>query len=213
MDFFDVKILLKRNRGTLVLMGVLGAAIAFFLLMFTTPHYRTTSEFLVVQSSGGSQDFYSQFKSSEYLSKVLAEAIESESYINAVIETGKVSPALLPVDKKERLEEWNKMVTVKKNLELGVIEIQVNGDNQKEMSAVMDGVTDVLVSKNTLFRGGAPESVQIKTLSGPIVEKVPGVALVAKTIAAGFAAGLLVALLIIFWKNQKKVGQPNRLNI
>lgn len=213
MDFIDLKILLKRSLGTLVLMGVFGASLAFFLLMFTTPHFRSTSEFLVVQSGGGNQDFYSQFKSSEYLSKVLAEAIQSESYINAVIETGKVSPALLPIDKKDRLDAWAEMVTVKKNLELGVIEIQVAGDSQKDITAVMDGVTDVLVNKNTLFRGGAPESVQIKTLSGPITEKVPGIALVVKTILAGFFSGLLVALLIIFLKSQKRSLKGNRLNI
>jgi capsular polysaccharide biosynthesis protein len=213
MDFIDMKILVKRSLGTLILMGVLGASLSFFLLMFTTPHYRTTSEFLVVQSGGTNQDFYSQFKSSEYLSKVLAEAIQSESYINAVIETGKISPALLPVDKKDRLEAWGKMVTVKKNLELGVIEIKVNGDNQRDMTAVMEGVTDVLVNKNTLFRGGNPESVQIKTLSGPITEKVPGVALVVKTILAGFLAGLLVAFLALFLKSQKRLGKMNRLNI
>lgn len=213
MDFIDIKVLLKRKLGTLILMGLLGASVAFFLLMFTTPHYRGTSEFLVVQSGGGNQDFYSQFKSSEYLSKVLAEAIQSESYINAVIETGKVSPALLPVDKKDRLEAWGKMVTVKKNLELGVIEIKVEGDNQKNVTAVMEGVTDVLVNKNTLFRGGNPESVQIKTLSGPIMEKVPGMGLVIKTILAGFVAGLLIALLVIFIKNQKRSLTANRLNI
>lgn len=194
-------------------MGFLGASIAFFALMFTTPHYRSSSEFLVVQTGGANQDFYSQFKSSEYLSKVLAEAIHSESYINAVVATGKVSNAQLPLDKKLRLEEWADMVTVKKNLELGVIEIQVEGDKQNEMSAVMEGVTDVLVNQNTLFRGGDPNSVQIKVLSGPIVEKVPGVELVTKTIVAGFLAGLLITLLVIFTKHRKRTSGYQSLNI
>lgn len=213
MDFIDFKILLKRHTGTLVLMGLLGASVAFFVLMFTTPHYRTTSEFLVVQSGGNNQDFYSQFKSSEYLSKVLAEAIHSESYINAVIGTGKVSNSALPINKKDRLEEWADMVSVKKNLELGVIEIQVEGDNQSEITAIMDGVTDVLVNQNTLFRGGEPGSVQIKTLSGPISEKVPGAGLVVKTILAGFFSGLLLALLYLFTKQKKRTHKLGGLNI
>lgn len=194
-------------------MGFLGASVAFFALMFTTPHYRSTSEFLVVQSGGGNQDFYSQFKSSEYLSKVLAEAIHSESYINAVVATGKVSNTMLPLDKKLRLEEWEKMVKVKKNLELGVIEVQVEGDRQNEMTAVMEGVTDVLVNQNTLFRGGDPNSVQIKILSGPIIEKVPGVSLVVKTVIAGFLAGLLITLLALFLKQKKRVQKLEGLNI
>lgn len=213
MNFIDLKMLLKRKFGTLILMGILGASVAFFLLMFTTPHYRSTSEFLVVQTGGGNQDFYSQFKSSEYLSKVLAEAIQSESYINAVIETGKVSPALLPVDKKDRIEKWEKMVTVKKNLELGVVEIQVKGDSQRDITAVMDGVSDVLINKNVMFRGGAPESVQIKTLSGPIFERVPSAGLMAKAVLAGFLAGFLLTLLFFFVKNQNKLLSQNRLNI
>lgn len=213
MDFIDFKILLKRNTGSLVLMGLLGASVAFFSLMFTTPHYRSTSEFLVVQSGGNNQDFYSQFKSSEYLSKVLAEAIYSESYINAVVGTGKISNSLLPIDKKLRLEEWADMVTVKKNLELGVIEIQVAGDKQNEITAVMEGITEVLVNQNTLFRGGDPNSVQIKILSGPITEKVPGLELIAKTAGAGFFSGLLLALLVIFMKNRKRPNIWNSLNI
>ncbi len=213
MNYFDFKILVRRNIGGLVLMSLLGASIAFFVLMFTTPHYKTSSKFLVVQSSGNTEDFYTQFKSSEYLSKVLSEAIHSESYINAVVGTGKISNSSLPLDKKTKLKEWQKHVTVKKNLELGVIEIAVEGDNQKEINSTMEGITEVLVNQNTLFRGGDPNSVQIKTLSGPITEKVPSIALIIKTLIAGLISGFFVTLLVLLMKHGQKSTLEKMLHI
>jgi capsular polysaccharide biosynthesis protein len=191
----------------------LGAALAFFALMFTAPYYKSSTDFLVVQVNAGNQDFYTQFKSSEYLGKVLGEAVYSESFINAVIETGKVSSDALPFDKKERLQTWKDTVHVKKNLELGVIQIEVDGNQEKEVTSLMEGISKVLIERNTLFRGGDPNSVQIRVLSGPITERTPALALVVKTVIAGFAAGFLLTLLAIFLRKTKKSKIENMLNL
>jgi capsular polysaccharide biosynthesis protein len=203
MNYFDIKRLLKSKFWTMFLFGLLIATIAFFVTILTLPYYKSSSDFLVVQTSQNNQDFYTQFKSSEYLGKVLGEAVYSESFINAVIGTGKVSGESLPFDKKTRLDQWKKMVIVKKNLELGVIQISVAGDDPKEVNKIMEGISDVLINQNTLFRGGNPDSVQIRILSGPILEKTPTMLTLIKILGTSFVVGFLFSLLYFFGKSEK----------
>jgi capsular polysaccharide biosynthesis protein len=98
MNYIDLKSLLKANFWTMFLFGILVATIAFFITIAVLPYYRSSSDFLVVQTSQNNQDFYTQFKSSEYLGKVLGEAIYSESFINAVIGTGKIGKNLVSIN-------------------------------------------------------------------------------------------------------------------
>ncbi|MEI9966755.1 MAG: hypothetical protein WDN67_03935 [Candidatus Moraniibacteriota bacterium] len=56
---------------------------------------------------------------------------------------------MLPFDKKNRLDEWSKMVRVSKNLELGVITVTVKSNSQSDAARIMDGLSDVLIQQNT----------------------------------------------------------------
>ncbi len=203
MNYFDLKRLFMAKFLTMFLFGLLIGTIAFFVTILTLPYYRASSDFLVVQTSQNNQDFYTQFKSSEYLGKVLGEAVYSESFINAVIGTGKISGESLPFDKKTRLDQWKDMVVVKKNLELGVIQISVAGNDQHEVGKIMEGISDVLINQNTLFRGGNPDSVQIRVLSGPILEKTPTMLTLIKILGTSFVVGFLFSLLYFFGKSEK----------
>jgi capsular polysaccharide biosynthesis protein len=96
------------------------------------------------------------------------------------------------------------MVHVNKNLELGVIQVSVSGNDQKEITKISEGISDVLINQNSLFRGGNPDSVQIRVLSGPIVEKTPTMETLAKILLSSFAAGFLVSVLYFFAKAEKR---------
>ncbi len=185
---------LRGKFGLHVMFGLLFASVAFAAVMMTEDRFQSTTDFLVVQANAGNTDFYTQFKSAEYLGKVLGEAVYSESFINAVIGTGKAAPELLPFDKRDRLESWQKRVGVEKNLELGVITVTVSGQSDREVSGIMEGITEVLKNQNSLFRGGAPESVEVRILSGPIVERTPTAERLILVIASAFIAGFLLSL-------------------
>lgn len=189
-------VLLRDKFWIIALFGLLFSAVSFFGLMFLEKPFQSRMDFLVVQTSAQTQDFYSLFKSSEYLGKVLSEAIYSERFIDAVIETGKVNAEFLPLGKKERLQAWSEMVAVRKNLELGIIGVTVNGESERDVARVMNGIALVLTQKNTLFRGGDEKSVEIRILSGPIGEQSPTPGKIVKVVGAGFLAGIL---LTAFW--------------
>ncbi len=193
---------LRSKIGSLVLWGVLFGALGFFGLMVTEKPFQTKMDFLVVQTNAGNQDFYTQFKSSEYLGNVLGEAIFSERFVNAVVETGKVNSEFLPFNKKDRLKAWKEMVTVQKNMELGIISVTVSGKSEREISRTMDAIAVVLAERNSLFRGGDEKSVEIRVLSGPILEQNPTITKIAKVVIVAFLAGVFVATFFVVVKSE-----------
>lgn len=193
---------LRSKIGTLLLWGVLFGALGFFGLMVTEKPFQTKMDFLVVQTNAGNQDFYTQFKSSEYLGNVLGEAIFSERFVNAVVETGKVNAEFLPFNKKDKLKAWKEMVAVQKNMELGIISVTVSGKSEREISRTMDAIALVLAERNSLFRGGDEKSVEIRVLSGPILEQNPTLSKIAKVVMAAFLAGVFVATFFVVVKSE-----------
>lgn len=203
MSFSSLFTLLRQKMGILFLSGVLCAALVFAGTMVFSSRYQSGMDFLVVQSNTQGQDFYSLFKSSEYLSKVLSEAIYSERFIDAVVETGKINGQFLPANKKERLDEWRKMVEVQKNLELGVLSVTVKSDNDRDASRVMSAISEVLIERNSLFRSGDDKSVEIRVLSGPILEMQPTLKTILSVIIGGFLSGIFLMSFVLIIKNQK----------
>lgn len=182
---------LKRHVGGIVFTGLVFSALSLAYLFFFESGVVARSDFLLVQTNAGTQDFYTSFKSSEYLSKVLGEAVTSERFITAAIETGKMTGDMLPSekDKSARLKAWRDMVSVKQDASLGMISIEAKSGNDRDAYRVLQAASEVLVNQNTLFRGGDEKSVEVRLLSGPIVEKTPGMKDALVTLALGFLVG------------------------
>ncbi|MFA9262501.1 MAG: hypothetical protein ACEQSB_04075 [Undibacterium sp.] len=192
MPMNNILALLWGKKGSIVLFGVFVAAAAFFIETAVSPRYAVRTDFMVVQSSG-SQDFYTLFKSSEYLSKVLSESLYSERFINAVVETGKVSTqGFLPTNKKDRLAAWRSMVSVEKNVELGMLSVTVKSDTEKEASKTMEALSDVLINRNKEFRSGDEKAIEIRVLSGPISDRNPNPKELIALALMGFVAGVFI---------------------
>lgn len=197
--------LLWEKKGSIFLFGIFVAAAVFFTETAHSPRYAVRTDFMVVQSSG-SQDFYTLFKSSEYLGKILSESIYSERFINAVIETGKVSAqGFLPTDKRERLKSWRKMVSIEKNVELGMLSVIVKADTEREAGKAMEALSDVLINRNKEFRGGDEKAVEIRVLSGPIADRNPTPKDLFTLSVLGFLAGAFVRTM---WISLKTLDRP-----
>ena len=204
--------LLQAKSRTMALFGLLFAAVSFSGLMVFGKPYQASTDFLVVQTGNQTQDFYAQFKSSEYLSKVLSNAVYSEYFINAVIETGKMNREFLPFDKKERLKAWSKIVGVQKNLELGIINVIVKGNRERDVARIIDGIAEVLTQKNSFFRGGDEKSVEVRVLSGPVSERHPTLGEILLTLLGGFATGFLFTGFWLVIRDKKEISLEHILN-
>lgn len=200
MTFTQLMRLIGEKKGSILLAGIFIAAVSFFVTAVTAPRFKVTTDFMVVQANSQSQDFYTLFKSSEYLGRVLSESIWSERFINNVFETGQVSKETLPFDPYERLKTWRKMVSIDQNTELGMLTVTVKADTEKQASKVMQAVSDVLINKNVEFRGGDEKAVEIRVLSGPIIERNPTPKELVFIVVAGFLAGASLMILRVTLK-------------
>lgn len=190
--------LYKRKIGVLILVGFLLSALTFLFLVVTEKNFKASTTYLVVQNQSGQQDYYTLSKSAEYISRILSESVNSELFIDEVIDTGKVNPEFLVFDKKKRLEEWSKTVNVDIKPELGIINIAVKGNSQKEVLSIAQAVSMVITEKNSLFRG-ENDNISVKILSGPIAEKNPSLSKLGVSILGSFILGILICAAWIYY--------------
>lgn len=193
MTMHTVSAILWKQKQTILLVALFVAAVSFFTYTILAPRYESTTDFQIVQMGNTGQDFYTLFKTSEYLGKVFGEAIESERFIQAVIESGSLKAENLPVDPNDRLTLWRDEISFEKNVELGMFRVIVKNDSQREADRISKGIATVLIEKNSLFRGGEEKSVEVRVLSGPLSERNPNFAEIAIFVGVMFVVGLLLA--------------------
>lgn len=205
--------IIKKNFGTLVLVGLFVASLGFMSLILTSTRYEVRTDFLVSQNSAETKDYYTLVRSSDYIGKVLSEVVYSEKFINAVLETGKVNQTILPIDKSKRLDAWSQMVKVRREADLGIIQVTVFSDNNREAQLVSEAVSEVLKNRNKEFLGTTDDQgVSVSILSGPITDKNPNMGEIAMVLVSGFIFGALLALFILYMRNERKVRKENLLN-
>ena len=185
----------------MALIGFLAASLSFLFLVASEKNFKTNTDFLIIQNQTESQDFYSLFKSAEYVRDILSESVYSELFINEVIKTEKVNSEFLPFDKRKRMKEWNKIVKVKSGSQPGIISVEVLGNSQKEVFNISESIIEVMITKNQIFRGEG--NLEVKVLSGPIIEKNPGMGDIVMAVIGGFALGFLISLIGIYYKEER----------
>jgi capsular polysaccharide biosynthesis protein len=195
--------IIKKNFGTLVLVGLFVAALGFVALIVTSPRYEVRTDFLVNQNSADSKDYYTLARSSDYIGKVLGEVIYSEKFINAAVETGKVNQASLPFDKSKRIEAWSNMVKVRREADLGILHVTVLSDDSKEAQMVSEAVAQVLRERNKEFLGTTDAGVAVSILSGPITDKNPNLTEILTVLLAGFLFGFILATFVLYVRKER----------
>ncbi len=211
MSITQIMALFKAKVGAVILAGVLLAALSFFLVVVSQKNFKASTDYLIVQDKDAGQDYYTLSKSSEYISKIFAEAIYSDLFIDEAIKTGKVSEELLPFDKKARLEEWNKIIKVERNPEVSMLSVAVYGNDGGETIKIAEGIAQVLAEKSYLFRGSGV-NVDVRVLSGPITEKNPGIAEIVLVMIGGFIVGALLSLVWLFYRYNPNQFSDERIN-
>lgn len=190
---------MKEKTAFMALSGLLLAALSFLFLVITEKSYKVSTDYLIVQNQSGSQDFYTLSKSAEYIGKVLNEGVYSELFVDEVVKTGKVNKEFLPFDKKEKLKQWSKIVKVNRNAELGILSIEVFDNDKRQAANISDAIADVLTNKNNLFRGEG-QNINVKVLSGQVIEKNPSITNIAAAMIGGFILGFLLSAMKVYYE-------------
>lgn len=199
MSYYKLTRIVQGALPTAVLIGLLVSAIVFASSVFLMRPFVASTSYQLIQSGTEAKDYYTSFKSSEYLGRVLTEALASGSYIQAVTETGGIPEGYLPGDTKKALATWQKQVTVNTDrIDLGVLEIRVYGKTREEVAQVSTGVQKVLIEQNEKFRAGAKEDLNVRVFTDTLVEANPSVTrLVIMLTSVAFAVTVLYLLAVI----------------
>lgn len=193
--------LFKQRIGVLLLCGFLLSALTFLFLVVSEKNFKASTDFLIVRSQTGSQDYYSLTKSAEYLGKVLGESIYSELFISEAKKTGRMNDEMLPFNESDRLKEWKRIVSINRVPELGIFKVKVLGNKQRDVANISKAISEVLVNNNKTFLGDT-QTVEIKVLSGPMVEKNPSIGEMILAVVAGFIFGILLSTVWIYFSGE-----------
>lgn len=194
--------LMKKSAKTLILSGLLVVALSFLALVVTQKNFKATADLLVVQNQNGFTDYYALSKSAEFLTNVLVESAYTEKFIDEVDNTKIITTQFLPTNKADRLREWEKIVKITRNPNLGMIHVEVFSNDQKQVMEISNAIASVLTSKNFLFLGKG-QDLDVRVLNSPIWEKNPSMFNIAMTVAGAFIIGVLISFVFIYYKNEK----------
>ena len=187
--------LIRANKGNLALSGLFGSTAVFLGLVFFANDYSVQTDYLVIQESADKQDFYTLSKSVEYSGNILKEAVASDLFFEEAAKTGYFNASVFPGNERDRLKAWRKSIAVSQRSGAGILEVTVERPTQSEATGIARAVSETLINKNNLFRSGAPESLTIKVISGPIVEQNPTITHLLAGVVSGMILGMSLVLL------------------
>ncbi|QQS61392.1 MAG: hypothetical protein IPN70_00445 [Candidatus Moraniibacteriota bacterium] len=193
---------IRNNVGNIFFSALIGGVFVFLLLIFVPDAYKVRTDFLVMQHSEDSKDFYTLSKSAEYSGNVLREAVMSDLFLNEASRTNYFEREPFSGDERSRLKEWQNTVEVKQRSNAGILEVTVYRDSRNDAIGIAKAISDVLINQNTLFRSGPPESLSIKLISGPIVEQNPTIMQLIFGSIAGMILGIAIFFIRIWYKQE-----------
>lgn len=177
------------------------------LLIFSQPAYRADTAFLITFKDATQKDYYTVSRSAEYVGKALSEVVVSERFLDAAIEAGLLSPTAFLPDKKERLKQWTDMVSVSRGADYGFLNVRVFGETSRATQRTAKAVTEILTIKTTDFLGDTA-NVEIKILSGPIVERNPTFPELMFAAIGGLILGVALQVFIMLFRISQVFREP-----
>jgi capsular polysaccharide biosynthesis protein len=204
MDFKEIIKLILEKKWLVFWLTVLGAVLAFDLMVIQEPQYKAVSRILVIQKQAAGQDIYTISKSAQYLTGILKEGVYSDSFFEKILESdNQLKESDFPALTKERREQWQKDVKINIVRDLGVMEISVFNSQQEKAGQISQAITQVL-EKNHQFYHGAGDRVELKVLDQPLVSQEP----ITLGLWIGTILGGLIGFLAgLFWVLRKKYQQ------
>lgn len=190
--------LIKNRIGIIILFGLIFALASFYGFILTQKRYVSKTDFLIVQDQMENQDFYSLSKSAEYLGGVLSEAVYSSVFIEELKNTNKINTSYFALSERDLMKKWKKAVEVERSPNLGILKIAVYDNDKNTAIGISQGISEIMLKKNYLFRGRV--NLDVRILSGPLTEKNPSLTDVAVVVLGGFILGVFLSLMFIYYK-------------
>lgn len=181
-------------------MTVIFALIAFIVSVILPAKYQSDISMIVVQKQATEKvDAFSATKSAEFLSNIFTQAIYTTSFFNAVQEAPFEVKRDFSRDPEEREKEWDKLISVRKVNNTGIIHISVFEPSRSTAENTAKAIAYVLTTQGENYHGGG-ERVEVRLIDGPNTPLRPTVPrMLPNTIAGGAFGGLVAVIYVHFF--------------
>ncbi|MFH0830897.1 MAG: hypothetical protein V1895_02460 [Parcubacteria group bacterium] len=200
---------LYKHKLALTALALLGAVLAMGATLLLELEYRTTSRYIIIQEQHFS-DAFTQAKSAEYVSGILARVVDTDSFREAVFNKYDYVRGYFPESSEKLREQWSECVSVTPLKDTGILSIAVYNSDQESAEAIVFAVGDTLANniKTYLGQGAA---IEMRPIDGPITTDFPARPSFVNNAMAGIVLGLLFGILLFgFRQGRSKPGfTPN----
>ena len=179
---------LRRNKAVVILMALVGVAVAIGVSLTQPFEYRSTFSVLVIEK-GNNQDAFTAAKSAERLSLSLGQIIYTTSFYDKVMRS-KYMPnsAIFPTDDQQRRAEWKRRIDTRVMPDIGQMKISVYDRDANNATALANALAMVLSEQGTEYLGGS-DGVTLKVVDYPLTSKRPARPNIPMNLLAGLLLG------------------------
>lgn len=168
------------------------------IFTFSQPlKYESSTKLLIVQEYNAEVDPYAASRSTQYLSNLLAQVIQSTSFFEEVMATGFNIEDDFGSNPGKRIKNWNKTVKANAISDSGIIIVNVYHEDVNQADQIAQAVSYVMKAKNSLYHGWG-NRVSVRTIERPINSQWPVKPNILFNFVFSIAFGLIVGAGFIY---------------
>lgn len=188
----------KRWR-LIVATTIIFALISFIVSALLPVKYQSDVSVIVVQEQASEKvDAFSATKSAEFLGNIFTRVIYTTSFFNAVQDAPFDVRRDFSHDSEDREKEWQKLISVKKVNNTGIINISVFDESRKTAEETAKAIAYILTTKGGEYHGGG-ERVSVRLIDGPNTPLRPTVPHILSNTLMGALFGFVLALIVVYF--------------
>lgn len=156
---------------TIVLAGVIGAAIAILLSLLRPLEYSSTTRILITQELGA-VDAYTASRSAERIADDLASVVYTSTFFDKVMSSGyAIDSSYFSDDEIKRRTEWQDAVSASVSRSSGLLSITAYHTDVDQAEELATAVAYVLTTEGWTYTSGGNITVQV--VDAPLNSRYP----------------------------------------
>ena len=185
---------LNRHKLALTALVLFGAVLAMIGTLFMRLEYETTSRFIIIQEQRFS-DAFTQSKSTEYVSGILARVVSTDSFREAVFDKYAYLTVLFSEEQDELRDQWNRALEVVPLKDTGIISITAFNVERRSAESLVFAVGDTLTNNIKTYLGNGA-AIELRPIDGPITSQYPARPSFTNNAIAGALIGALIGIIV-----------------
>lgn len=188
---------ITRAWKEIVLMTIIGAALALGVSLFQPFQYSSMVKLLITQTNPTGLDPYTAVKSTERIAQNLSELVYTTAFYTAVTSDSSVDKSIFPTDEIQKRKVWEKTIETTVVPNTGVMTITAySRDRNQATTLAVRSAQELAVEAPNYFGF----SVRAQVIDSPLPSRFFARPNLVKNGLFGAVAGILLGLVLVLWK-------------